>query len=80
MKMLAEEKNLRNFLRGGYTPESIPEEKKLLSSLINSLVKAVREDCAVIGYKEAMRWDGVVESEMERKMIANGVAETIRRK
>ena len=48
MKMLSEEKELRLNLRGGYYPDSIPSQKKILSKLIRSLVKAVREDCAKV--------------------------------
>jgi hypothetical protein len=56
--MMREEQHLRNFLRGGYNPDSIPEEKKLLSSLIRALVRACYEDAANRGNKAYM--DGEV--------------------
>lgn len=41
---LKEEVALRLNLRGGYYPDSIPAQKKVLSRLIADLVRAVRAD------------------------------------
>lgn len=48
--------------------------------MITAMRKAIYEDAAKIGKREIMKYDGVVENEAERIIIAEGVEKAIRRR